>query len=842
MAGRLPAAALLVVVLGYVVMPVWAGTTLRGEVTDAETGELVAARVYVRDEEGGWHFVRTSDPEGLAVPYAKRNWINTNAVEMHTTVSAHPFVADLPAGRYVVEVERGKEYFPARHEVTVGSEPMTLRVALRRWVNMEERGWYSGETHLHRSVEELRTVLLAEDLNVAFPLRYWVTRAFVAPGGDGSEAVIEGVAALEHLDERHVIWPRNTEYEIFTVDGRPHTLGAMFVLNHRSVLDRGVPPWGPVAMRAREEGALLDVDKLDWPFALVLPPVTGATLYELANNHLWRTEFAFTNWNSTAPPYLQPPYGGAGGGERAWLHYTLGTYYTLLNAGFPMVPTAGTANGVHPVPAGFSRVYVRGTGGLDYEGWLRGLAAGRSFVTTGPMLFVTVNGSDPGAVFRAEHGPVNYMVQGTVLSEQPLSFIEVIRNGRAVRTLMAENRKTEEGAFETRFSTQIEMEGSGWLAVRCFEDRAGGRLRFAHSAPWHVEVVGKPLRVRNEERLFLMDRMEAEIGRSRGVLPAAALDEYQRALERYRALEPEDDRATVGREGRTPDDEAELRYWLENMVWHHRFSTEEIRAATGLERDAIERAKGRLEIDERHRIAPSVGGVLRVLPYPGGRHPRAGFFDGAMDPQRETKISVFTPWEERSYVVLDVPEAIFSNRGLLYLAHRHVPTVWEQQGIALPRLEWIRHKDGSLELERRLPDGVHFGTRVLPGEREVRMEMWLHNGTSEPLTQLRVQTCVMLKAAAGFEAQTSQNKIFRPPYVAVRSDDGPRWIITAWEPLHRVWANPPVPCMHSDPVFPDCPAGETRRVRGWLRFFEGEDIESELNRMEESGMRGGPGE
>jgi hypothetical protein len=833
---------MLLAVVGIAVMPVWAGTTLRGEVRDAMTGEPMAARVYLRDQEGGWHFVRTSVPDGSAVPYEKRNWVNTNAVELHTTVSAHPFVSELPAGRYVVEVERGKEYFPARHEVTVGSEPVTLRVALRRWVNMGERGWYSGETHLHRSVEELRTVLLAEDLNVAFPLNFWVTQAFTAPGGDELEADSDGGASVVRVDERHVIWPRNTEYEIFTVDGRPHTLGAMFVLNHRSILGRGVPPWGPVAMLAREEGALLDVDKLDWPFALVLPPATGATLYELANNHLWRTEFGFTNWNSAAPSYLQPPYGGASGGERAWLHYTLGTYYTLLNAGFPMVPTAGTANGVHPVPAGFSRVYVRGTDRFDYEGWLRGLAAGRSFITTGPMLFVTVDGCDPGAVFRAELGPVNHTVQGTVLSEQPLTFLEVIRNGRPVRTLMPENREREEGAFETRFSTQIEMEGSGWLAVRCFEDRAGGRFRFAHSAPWHVEVAGKPLRVRNEERSFLIDRMEAEIGRSRGVLPAAALVEYEQALESYRALESEDDGATDRQEGRTPDDEAELRYWLENMVWHHRFSTEEIRAATRLERGAIERAIGRFKIDEGHRAVRTVGGILRVLPYPGGRHPRAGFFDGAIDPQRETKISVFTPWDEWSYVVLDVPEAIFSNRGLLYLAHRHVPTIWEEQGIALPRLEWIRHDDGSLEFERVLPDGVRFGTRIVPGAREVRMEMWLHNGTSEPLTQLRVQNCVMLKAAVGFEAQTSQNKILRPPYVAVRSDVGCRWIITVWEPLHRVWANPPVPCMHSDPVFPDCPAGETSRVRGWLWFFEGEDIESELERMEERRMRGRPGE
>src|SRR5207237_9668080 len=32
---------------------------------------------------------------------------------------------------------------------------------------------------------------------------------------------------------------------------------------------------------------------------------------------------------------------------------------------------------------------------------------------------------------------------------------------------------------------------------------------------------------------------------------------------------------------RRPADDAELRYWLQNMVWYHRFSTAEIGEATG---------------------------------------------------------------------------------------------------------------------------------------------------------------------------------------------------------------------------------------------------------------------
>ena len=44
--------------------------------------------------------------------------------------------------------------------------------------------------------------------------------------------------------------------------------------------------------------------------------------------------------------------------ERGWLDFTFQNYYLLLNCGFRLRPTGGTASGVHPVPLGFGRVYV----------------------------------------------------------------------------------------------------------------------------------------------------------------------------------------------------------------------------------------------------------------------------------------------------------------------------------------------------------------------------------------------------------------------------------------------------------------------------------------------------
>jgi hypothetical protein len=180
---------------------------------------------------------------------------------------------------------------------------------------------------------------------------------------------------------------------------------------------------------------------------------------------------------------------------------------------------------------------------------------------------------------------------------------------------------------------------------------------------------------------------------------------------------------------------------------------------------------------------------------------------------------------------VDVPEAIWHQAGLLYLAHTHVPTVWTKQDIKLPRLEWRRLPDGTLESERELPNKVAFGAKVTPGDKSVRFDLWLRNGSDQTLTDLRVQNCVMLKACAGFSAQTRENKRLEEPFAAVRSEDGTRWIITAWTNCNRAWANPPVPCMHSDPKFPDCAPGQTQRLRGWLWFHEGDDLDAELARL-----------
>jgi hypothetical protein len=272
------------------------------------------------------------------------------------------------------------------------------------------------------------------------------------------------------------------------------------------------------------------------------------------------------------------------------------------------------------------------------------------------------------------------------------------------------------------------------------------------------------------------------------------------------------------------------------MVLHHRYTREEIAQASGLSAAEVDRAlrEHRLtETDLEGRRPAAREGVL-VLPYPGGRHPRIGFLDGAIDPRRDTKASVFLPWPGAGYAVVDLPEALWSNLGLTFLAHTHIPTIWDREGVKLPPGEWTVREGGALESSWQLPNGISLQAEVVPRREVVDMALTLKNGTREKLTGLRTQICTLLKGAPDFNEQTKENKVVVGRVIAARSRDGKRWIATVWEKA-RPWDNPPCPCIHSDPTFPDLEPGAEATLRGRVFFHEGADIREEVERRERAG-------
>lgn len=508
-----------------------------GAIRDLETREILAARLYIEGPDGTYRFAESASPEGSAVRYNKQN---QESVEKHTTLSAHPFTIDLPTGSYTFTAERGKEYLAATRTIRVESDPVEFELDLERWIDMAELGFYSGDTHVHRLIDELPNVLLAEDLNVAFPLSYWAWDAYKPPFRHDKS--VEGPIPAEpvYVDPTHVYYAMNTEFEIGKVEGKQHTLGAFFSLNHKTPFEVGVPPVAKVGEMTHAQGGLLELDKHNWPWSMMLVPTMGIDLYELTNNHIWRTKFLFKDFGVPPPEYMNIEMDEEGMTEEGWIDFGFQNYYALLNCGFRLRPTAGTASGVHPVPLGFGRVYVQIEGEFSYEKWVEGLRAGRSFVTTGPMLRAWFAGSSPGkdqvvprptGVSSSEEN-----FGGEVISAYPLVRLEVLANGEVVESIVPYNQPVG-NHFINHFKYGRMVSRSTWFAARCYERTPEGRIRFAHSSPFFVKYVDRPLKPKKEEIEFLIGRMEEEIERNQGVLEEAGAAEYKSALEKFRTIQ-----------------------------------------------------------------------------------------------------------------------------------------------------------------------------------------------------------------------------------------------------------------------------------------------------------------
>lgn len=513
-------------------------------ITDADSGEWLPARVYITDTHGKSWFVESADPQGSAFPY-REQWVPlAGSEELHTTVSPHPFRVQLPKGEYTLVIERGKEYLPLTRQFSVGNHSIRLQLALQRWSHLAADGWYSGETHVHRRIRELPNVMLAEDLNVAFPVTFWTIIAGKPPGLEPSPLRRQGPSPfgprVDHgyepifVDPTHVLFPRNTEYEIFQIGEKRHVLGAVFILNHRSRFTDGMPPVKQIAKRAHREGALLDLDKHNWPWSMMLVPIAKIDLYELANNSMWRTRFGFRSSQVRPAEYMQVEMEGDLMTEGGWIDFGLQNYYALLNCGFFIQPTAGTASGVHPVPLGFGRVYVHIDGQFNAEKWVDGLRNGRSFVTTGPMIQVLVDGQYSGHRFK-NRGPRTISVTGSIRSLRPLEDVELVVNGH-VTPLDVTVKRLSTGAYQVDVQQELTLAETSWVALRCRYREGGQGVRFAHTAPWHCEIDDQLIRPRREEVDYLIRRMTDEIQRSRDLLSADALAEFEEALQTYQRI------------------------------------------------------------------------------------------------------------------------------------------------------------------------------------------------------------------------------------------------------------------------------------------------------------------
>lgn len=468
------------------------------------------ARFYLTDSNG-----RAWAPEG-AIRYVQR-------AEQHFVVR-NGFDMDLPVGRYTLEAERGPEYRPFRTTIDgrSGAES-SVRVAASRWINMNRRGWYSGDLHNHRRPEDMPLLLLADNLNLAPTLSDWVwdDRQRPAPSMAGP--------AIRSVDSTHAFSVFDKEVE--RLKNGP---GAVDLIGLRSPVPFDgyslYPPNDVFAKQAHAQGGWVDAEKIVWRDVAALVALGHVDFAGIVYNHFNRqnVETETDAWGmipKSRPEFKTPA------GMPLW---AMDVYYRFLNCGFRLPVSAGSASGVKAAPLGYNRVYVRLKDSFSYERWFAGLKSGRSFATNGPMLFLTVNGKEAGDALRfSDNTPRHVKIRAQAVSHRPMDRLEVISKGKILRTVS--------GPGELSIDLDMNVEDTGWIAARAFE-RVDRTVRFAHTSPVYLEVAGRTGIV-PEDAQFFMDWIDREIAFYKSLTgfrePAhrqAMLDLFTSARRVYEAL------------------------------------------------------------------------------------------------------------------------------------------------------------------------------------------------------------------------------------------------------------------------------------------------------------------
>lgn len=134
------------------------------------------------------------------------------------------------------------------------------------------------------------------------------------------------------------------------------------------------------------------------------------------------------------------------------------------------------------------------------DNWLAALRNGRSFVSNRPLLFVTIDGQEPGSELAIKSG-TELSVDIRAISATPISRIDIMHQGRILKQI-----DIEAPATDIRRSEKITLPKSGWLAVRCFglgqNMNLGPKFAFAHTSPFYAIVDGQAIGSPEDARFF----------------------------------------------------------------------------------------------------------------------------------------------------------------------------------------------------------------------------------------------------------------------------------------------------------------------------------------------------
>lgn len=449
-------------------------------VTDADTGRQVGCRVHFRSPQGAYFA-----PHGHQAD-VNIAWFEDLGGDCKVRGTPYAYIdgkcqIELPIGPVYVEVVRGFEYTPVREIVHIKPGQRDLSLRIGRAMDMKQRGYYSGDTHVHfLTAQSSHLEAAAEDLNVTNLLVSQWGRLFTS-----WEEFTGGLAPTSSDDYK--IW--------VSQENRQHVLGHISLLGLKDMV-------APICTGGPQEdwiGGEIQVLMADWAEqcrrqgGLVIMPHMPVPDFENAANIVM---------------------GHADGAEMCWVWQgeEIGQgekgYYRWLNAGNKLPIVGGTDKMSNGRVLGGSRTYAKLRDGeaFTFENWAQGIRSGNTFASTGAMIDLRIDGAVMGDEVNLPGNGGKVEVVATAESIWPLTAVELIVNGeRSAREYADGDRRQVAVRFE------LDVSKPCWVAARTWGEYAtdAGPV-MAHSSPIYITVGGKRPFVESDGE-YLMTHMEGGI-------------------------------------------------------------------------------------------------------------------------------------------------------------------------------------------------------------------------------------------------------------------------------------------------------------------------------------------
>jgi len=440
---------------------------LKIQIRELDKPKIIPARVHIWNDKGKYFY-----PDGC-IPYE---------IDKHFTTNGS-FKLQVPLGEVFILIEKGKEYIPVEGELIIDKgQDYHLDCELKHWINMTELGWYSGDLHIHRTISEMESLILAEDLNIAPNITVWNDWRY-----SNDDVKIVPKDGIVNVDRTHA-------FSILTQEDERKG-GAVLLLNLDSPIDLGLTTdWHPAGFEycqvAKERNFIVDQEKPFWWEAPVNVALGGVDTIGILNNHIQRAEIMDNEaWGKPRDLDKHPGYMG-------FVHNVLDLYYHYLNLGLKLPISAGSASGVLKNPVGFNRLYVHLSEDFNCRNWFQGMKDGCSFATNGPMLFFSINNCESGDTVTGLYGKeLQAKCSIKVQSLNPLDNIQIVYNGEVIQEISAN------GSEELTQEFDLSLPESGWVIARAFE-KQDKTIKFAHTSPIYIQIGSSPMRPRKESSLF----------------------------------------------------------------------------------------------------------------------------------------------------------------------------------------------------------------------------------------------------------------------------------------------------------------------------------------------------